>query len=255
MPVKYRIKRSAIRRKTSTKGKGYFRKRYAITRPRKYLATNYRTINSYRFVRETLPQQIAPTIISGTGTQANIGYFQFSDIFMSSLPNWSEFKNLFARFKVSCIVSTLIPMAMETTSISDQSNTELALSANAKITRVNTKFLAKDFQVKDTAEEQLKELAQIQAKSVSLYTRKKPLTLVSKKPGQYIITLEDPDDQDSGITTRASGKWQNTGDGEALKFAHNNILFLEKLDGSDMSGNFGRYYITHKIYFSVSQVG
>ena len=251
-PIKYtgRTRMLRVKRKKTYKKIGYAKRK---------LKLNYRSINSYKFVRETEPQIIVPTILTGTGTNPNIGYFQFDDLKIDDLPNWSEFENLFARFKVSCIVTTLIPMAQGTLALSDMTALAQSLSANAKVTRVNTKWLNKEFEVASTAEDQLKELAQIQSKSVSLYQRKYPLKLVTKRPGFASITLVDPE-VDPAITsnqvvTRSSAKWLNCEDGANVKFSHNNIVFLERLDGSDMASNFGRYYMTHKIYFSVAQVG
>ena len=254
--VKYTNRTRILRVKRKRKP---YRKR--IGYPRRKLKLSYRAINAYKFVRETEPQIITPTVITGTGTQANIGYFQFKDLKIDDLPNWAEFENLFARFKVTCIVTTLIPMAQGTLGLSDMSALALATSANSKVTRVNTKWLNKEFEVASTAEDQLHELAQIQSKSVSLYMRKYPLKIVTKLPGLSTITLADPEVDpalsSNQIVTRSPGKWLNCEDASQVKFSHNNILFMEKLDGSDINSgaNYGRYYMTHKIYFSVAQVG
>lgn len=251
-PIKYtgRSRYLRVKKKKQYKKIGYAKRK---------LKLSYRAINTYKFVRETQPQIVVPTILEGTGTNPNIGYFQFNDLKIDDLPNWSEFENLFARFKVSCIVTTLIPMAQGTLALSDMTALAQTLSANAKVTRVNTKWLNKDFEVASNAEDQLKELAQIQSKSVSLYQRKYPLKIVTKRPGMQSITLVDPEADpalsSNQIVTRSGSKWLNCEDGSQVLFSHNNLLFLERLDGSDMASNFGRYYMTHKIYFSVAQVG
>lgn len=247
-------RRGYVRRRTKRRGK--------ISYPRRRLILNYRSNNVYKFVRETVPEIISPTILAGTGTNANIGYFRFEDFVMDNLPNWTEFSNLFARYKVTCIVTTLIPMAYESTAQSDMSGLAQSLSVNAKVTRVNTKWLNKEFNIAANAETQLEELAQIQSKSTSLYLSRRPLKIVTKLPGMASITLKDPelapDLATNQVVTRSPSKWLNTTDGDDVKLSHNSIIFMEKLDGSDLdsdSTNFGRYYMTHKIYFSCSQVG
>lgn len=233
------------------------RRRIAKARPMRSLKTNYRALNVYRFVRETLPTTNSFTIIpQGTGSYGAMGYMSFENLQVNQLPGFnSDFANLFARYKVDKIVTKLTPMWQEQTFDTGIASTNMSTSNQLEITRVNTKFMNGDFPIAADAASQLSELAQLQCKSKSLYAAKKPLYLTTLNPGVQSRMVVDSAGNE--VDARASCPWLALSGTHAaidVPFKHNAIIFARRIDGSSLNANWV-YSVTHKIYFRCSQVG
>ncbi len=226
------------------------RGRMSRARPMRSLKTNYRALNVYRFVRETLPQTaIFQLIAQGTGSYPAMGYLNFDNLQMNQLPGINDDMNkLFARYKVDKIVTKLTPMWDETINLTTNST---AISPELEITRVNTKFMIVDFPIQATAQAQLTELAQLQAKSVSKYSRKRPLLMTTINPGTKAKTVVDAGGTE--IDSRGASPWLSWGTTN-IPLKHNSILFARPVDGAALTDQW-KYSVTHKIYFRCSQVG
>lgn len=229
------------------------RRRIRRARPMKALGTNYRSINAYRYVRETLPNVVTFQIIpQGTGTYADMGYMSFENLQFNQLPGSSDFVNLYARYKVDKIVTTLTPMFQEVVSNNTQA---LTFTQQLELTKVNTKWMNGDFPIATTSQNQLSELAQLQAKSKCLYASKKPITLVTTNPG-----VEGRSVVDSGgneVDARRSCPWLALSGPHAaldVPFKHNALIFAARVDGTPVTSDW-KFRVTHKVYFRCSQVG
>lgn len=252
--VARRIMRKAAKRKRgSGKSTSYKRSRRSVVgraRPMRALKTNYRSQNVYRFCRETLPITSSFTIIpQGAGPVPAVGYMAFENLQFTQLINPSEFANLFARYKVDKVVTTLIPMFDNIPSAPATAN----FSYNLELTKVNTKWLSGSYPISVDAEEQLKNLAQLQGKTRSLYASKRPMYLVTTNPGVADNTVVDATGTE--IQTRGPMPWlplSNAGIGVPIK--HNSIIFASRIDGGALDDNW-KFRVTHKLYFRVSQVG
>ncbi len=223
------------------------RKRIGKARPMKALANNYRAINTYRFMRETIPSTASFSLIAaGPGFPA-MGYMSFENLQFNQLPGATDFGNLFARYKIDKIVTTLVPLYQEATQVSH--------AAQLEITKVNTKWMNADFPIAANADLQLAELAQLQAKSKSLYASKKPLVMVTQNPG-----VEGRSVVDSGgneVDARRTCPWLAlSGPNQAtdVAFKHNALIFAARVDGQALDATY-KYRVTHKLYFRCSQVG
>lgn len=245
-----KTKPRAVRRERNPyKGKSQpaRRRRIRRARPMKALATNYRSLNEYRFMRETIPSTATFTMIAAGPGFPQMGYMSFENLQFNQLPGASDFENLFARYKVDKIVTTLIPLYQETTQVNHQ--------AQLEITKVNTKWMNGDFPIAANADLQLSELAQLQAKSKSLYASKKPLVLVTLSPG-----VEGRSVVDSGgteVDARVTCPWLAlSGPHQAVDvpFKHNALIFAARVDGAALDATY-KYRVTHKLYFRCSQVG
>lgn len=228
-----------------------YKKRMNQARPR--LSLNYRATNIYRFMRETIPNVVTFQIIpQGTGSYADMGYMSFENLQFNQLPGSSDFANLFARYKVDKIVTTLTPMFQEVVSNNTQA---LTFTQQLELTKVNTKWMNGDFPIATTAQAQLQELAQLQAKSKSLYASKKPLVLITTSPG-----VEGRSVVDSGgneVDARRTCPWLAlSGPNAALDvpFKHNALIFAARVDGTPVTSDW-KFRVTHKVYFRCSQVG
>lgn len=226
------------------------RRRNSKARPMRSLKTNYRALNVYRFVRETLPQTVTFDLIAqGPGSYPAMGYMTFDNLQMNQLPGInSDFVNLFARYKVDKIVTKLTPMWEE---VAVGFAAAPAASPELEVTRVNTKYMIGAFPIQPTAVEQLTELAQLQAKSVSKYSRKKPLYITTINPGTTEKSVIDA----SGTEVDSRGampwlSWNTTN----IPIKHNSLIFARRLDGTELTDQW-KYAMTHKIYFRCSQVG
>lgn len=244
----YSGKKAAMRRSANRTR----RRRVTSARPMKALGTNYRSTNVYRFVRETLPQIVTFQIIpQGTGSFPAMGVMNFDNLQMNQLPGINDdMNNLFARYKVDKIVTKLTPLWEESINLTTNST---SISPELEITRVNTKYMIVDFPIKAAgpAEDQLKELAQLQAKSVSKYSRRKPLTLITVNPGVANKTVVDAGGTE--VASRGPAPWLSWGTTN-VPLKHNSIIFGRPVDGAAMTDQW-RYSCTHTIYFRCSQVG
>lgn len=226
-----------------------FKKRINPARPR--LSLNYRSTNVYSFVRETLPQTATFTIIPAASFGA-MGYMSFEGLQFNQLPGASDFENLFARYKVDMVVTTLTPLFQEV--ISNNASTASS-SQQLEITKVNTKWMNGDFPIAATADAQLSELAQLQAKTKSLYASTKPLVLVTKNPGVEGRSVVDSAGNE--VDARRTCPWLAlSGPHQAIDvpFKHNALIFAARVDGSSLSTDW-KFRVTHKVYFRCSQVG
>lgn len=216
------------------------------------LKTNYRALNVYRFVRETLPSTATFTIIPAANYAA-MGYMSFENLQMNQLPGVNDdFNNLFARYKVDKIVTTLTPLWEETVvQGTGANNSNVAYSPELEITKVNTKYMIGDFPIKANADLMLTELAQLQAKTTSKYSHKRPMTLVTVGPGTKNNTVVDATGTE--IDSRGPSPWLSWGTTD-VPLKHNAIIFARRVDGNAVDLNW-KYQVRHKIYFRCSQVG
>lgn len=210
------------------------------------LKLNYRAINVYKFMRETLPQTATFSLIAAANYGA-IGYMSFENLQFGQLPGVNDFTALFARYKVDKIVTTLTPLY----EITNQTNH----SSQLEITRVNTKYMVNDFPILANADLQLAALAQFQAKTKSLYAAKKPLTLTTINPG--VLGNSVVNSAGNEVDARRSSPWLALSGNDAaldVPFKHNAIIFAARVDGLSMDTSY-KYRVTHKLYFRCSQVG
>ena len=245
------LQKRALAKGYKVRGKRITRKGKA--RPMKSLATNYRGMNIYRFMRETLPNVVTfQNIPQGTGSYADMGYMSFENLQFNQLPGASDFVNLFARYKIDKIVTTLTPLFQQVISNNTQA---LQFSQQLEITKVNTKWMNGDFPIASTAQAQLSELAQLQAKTKSLYASKKPLTLVTIAPGVEGRSVVDSAGNE--VDARRTCPWlalSGPHEAIAVPFKHNAIIFAARIDGQPLTEEW-KFRVTHKVYFRCSQVG
>lgn len=229
------------------------RRRIGSARPMRGLKTNYRAINVYRFMRETVPQTATFTIIpQGGGSAQDMGYMSFENLQFNQLPGNTDFSGLYARYKVDKIVTTLVPMF--DTSTADAGG-NITYSPNLEITKVNTKWMNSDFPIAATADAQLQELAQLQAKTKSHYASKQPLVLVTQNPG--VDQRSVVDSAGNEVDARGRSPWLSlSGPNVAIDvpFKHNAIIFAARVDGAALSAAW-KFRLTHKVFFRCSQVG
>lgn len=224
------------------------RRRISSARPMRSLKTNYKALNVYRFVRETLPTTEKFSLIGqGAGSYPTMGWMSFENLQMNQLPGINDdMKNLFARYKVDKIVTTLTPLWEEVIPLAN-----LSSSVELEVTRVNTKYMIGAFPIKTVAQDMLTELAQLQGKSVGKYTSRKSLVLTTLNPGTAAQSVVD-----AGGTEVASRmgcpwlSWNNTN----VPLKHNSIIFARRMDGTALTDAW-KYSVTHKIFFRCSQVG
>lgn len=222
-----------------------FRKRINPARP--MLSLNYRSMNVYSYVRETIPSTATFTMIAAGPGFAQMGYMSFENLQFNQLPGATDFGNLYARYKIDKIVTTLVPLYQETTQVNHQ--------AQLEITKVNTKWMNADFPIAANADLQLAELAQLQAKSKSLYAAKKPLVLVTHNPGVEGRSVVDSAGNE--VDARRTCPWLAlSGPNQAtdVPFKHNAIIFAARVDGQGLDATY-KYRVTHKVFFRCSQVG
>ena len=226
------------------------RRRITRARPMRSLKTNYRALNVYRFVRETLPQTVTFNLIpQGPGSYPAMGYMSFENLQMNQLPGISaDMNNLFARYKVDKIVTKLTPLWEE---VAVGFAGAPAATPELEVTRVNTKYMIGDFPIKPTTVEMLTELAQLQAKSVSKYSSKKSLYITTLNPGTKNKTVVDASGTE--VDSRGASPWLSWGTTN-VPLKHNSVIFARKVDGTELTDAW-KYTMTHKIYFRCSQVG
>lgn len=209
---------------------------------------NYRSIKTYEYFRETLPNTVTFQLIEqGTGSYAAMGYMSFENLQFNQLPGSTEFANLYARYKVDKIVTTLTPLYQDTTQVNH--------SAQLEITKVNTKWMNGDYPIAADATAQLTALAELQAKTKTLYASKKPITLVTKNPGVEGRSVVDSSGNE--VDARTSCPWLSLSGPNAaidVPFKHNALIFASRIDGGPIDATY-IYRVTHRVFFRCSQVG
>lgn len=240
MPMYKKKRATAYRKKPATK------KRNGKARPMSNLKLNYRSLNIYRFMRETLPSTATFTLIPAASYGA-MGYMSFENLQFNQLPGNTDFQNLYARYKVDKIITCLTPLY--------QVATQANLSSQLEITRVNTKWLVGDMPIAANADAQLTELAQLQGKSKSLYAQKKCLYITTINPG--VVGNSVVNSAGNEVNARRGCPWLSlSGPNQAINvpFKHNAIIFARRVDGASLDATY-KYSVTHKIFFRCSQVG
>lgn len=232
------------------------RRRIGRARPMRSLKTNYRALNVYRFVRETMPSTATFTLIPGANYAA-MGYMSFENLQMNQLPGANaDFANLFARYKVDKIVTTLTPLWEETVSSTAVAATGatgpvVAYSPELEITKVNTKYMISGFPIAADTDAQLAELAQLQAKTVTKYSHKKPMVIITMNPGTKNATVVDSTGTE--IDSRGPSPWLSWNTIN-VPLKHNAIIFGRRVDGQALDASW-KFQVRHKVYFRCSQVG
>ncbi len=228
------------------------RRRVSRARPMRSLKTNYRSTNVYRFTRETLPLTLSFNLIPAGTSFPAMGYLKFDNLQFNQLVNsTAEFGALFARYKVDKIVTSLTPM-FQTTNSDNAATARYDYSSGLRITRINTKYLNEDFQIQSDADDQLRELAQFQTKSVTNYASPRSLTITTLNPG--VRTKGVLDSTGAEIDTRAPCPWLNATSETNVPLSHNSVVFAERTDGGGLNANW-KYRVVHKLFFRCSQVG
>ena len=172
---------------------------------------------------------------------------------VNDVTNYNEFVNLYARYKVDKIVTTLIPMYDISELI--QPPTTPSLSTNLELTRVNTKWLSGPFPISANSDQQLNELAQLQGKTKSLYASKRPLRLVTVNPGVEQRGVIDATGTE--VDVRKPCPWLSLGGTNQaidVPFKHNALVFAARVDGQSLNADW-KFRVTHTVYFRCSQVG
>lgn len=235
----------------NAKGKGKGGKRKGA-RPMRSLPTSYKSMNTHRFVRETMPQTKSFSIVpAGTAFPA-MGKLDFDSLSFNLLVDGpTDFGSLFARYKVDKIETILTPMFSEVNETYGP-NANYSLSPALRITRINTKYFNGPVNFGATSDEVLSELAQIQSKSVTAYASRRSLKMVTTNPGVYMKAVED--NTNAEITTRGPAPWMNISTQNDVPLRHNSAIFAERTDGGDLTDAW-KYRVVHKVYFRCSQVG
>ncbi len=245
-----RVRRGSMSTKKTTSKPRRFRKRINQARPQ--LSLNYRATNVYTYMRETIPQTATFSLIAaGSGYNA-IGYMSFENLQFNQLPGASDFENLYARYKVDKIVTTMVPMFDTATA---DAGGGITFSPQLEITKVNTKWMNGDYPILANSGLQLAQLAQLQAKSKSLYASKKPLVLVTDKPG--VVGRAVVDSAGNEVDARRESPWlalSGTHQAIDVPFKHNAVIFAARVDGDNLTTAW-KFRVTHKVFFRVSQVG
>ena len=262
MPTKAGTKRGT--KKRSKEGTKVTSKK-TKTQSSMFLSTGYKGVpNTYSFIRETRPTTIdiganatpGVTIIAGTGAIPDIAVFEFANFSIDQLPGFTEFSSLFASYKIDKIETVLIPQWEQTVqqSINPQTGvwSNTGYIPNLMITRINTKYLPNGYSIKTTAEENRDQLAQIIKKTRSLYGNRKWLNINTLHPRVF----QEIEDGQGGqnLTTKAS-PWLTTADAADQEYSMNDIMFADRLDGSNLSVGLYKYRMYHRVHFRCSFVG
>lgn len=235
-------------------------------RPTRALSLGYRgSPNQYRFIRETRPvvfdladpASTGVTIIAGTGAIPNMAVFSFPDFSMDDLPGFSDFSALFANYRVDSIKTYLVPQWTQQNQPTINplgAWTATATIPNLMITRVNTKYLPNGYVLKATAEENRDQLAQIMKKKRSLYGTRKWLKITTSKPQVFQEILETRAGVSDNLITRPS-PWLPTVQAADQEFALNDLIFADRMDGTDFAVGLYKYRMYHRVSFRTSFVG
>ena len=233
-------------------------------RPVKSLSLGYRGVpNQYRFIRETRPTQIdlgvvgnGVTHIAGTGSNPSISCLAFPALAINQVPGFSDFSNLFANYKVDKIETILVPMWSQqiANAVTPLTGTWLGSGAipNLMITRINTKFLISGLTLKGTAEAQRDELAQIMKKKRSLYGSKKWLKVNTARPR---VTFKVEDGGGGTNLMSMPTQWMETQNSADQEYNFNDLIFADRLDGTDFVPGLYLYRMYHRIHFRTAFVG
>lgn len=239
-------------------------RRKGAARPMKSLSMGYKGLpNQYRFSRETRPITVdfgaaglGVSLIAGTGAIPNTSVLKFPSFSIDTLPNFTEFSALFASYKIDKISLICIPMWSQ----QNQQNINpltggwagTAAVPNLMLTRVNTKYLTNGYTLPATAEANRDKLAQIMKKTRSLYGSKKWMKVITRNP----LVWEDLDDGGGGtnLVTKRS-PWLPTATGADQLYSQNDIIFADRLDGTDFIAGIYKYRYYYKIDFRCSFVG
>lgn len=263
MPGK-KTKGAPRRERNPYKGKTKAKAKAAKARPR--LSIGYKGVpNQYRFIRETRPTTIdlgnaatpGVTHIAGTGSIPNIAVFEFPNFAINQLAGgFTEFSALFANYKIDKIQTILIPQwsSQNVQAINPLTGTWLGTGAipNLMLTRVNTKYLPNGYVVKATAEENRDQLAQIQKKTRSMYGSRKWLRINTVKPR---VNYEIEDGAGGQNIVSQASPWLPSVDAADQEYSMNDILFADRLDGTNFAVGLHLYRMYHRIHFRTSFVG
>lgn len=239
------------------KGSAAKRGRISKARPAKALRIDYRGLNEYRFSRETIPEHTTFTLIAAGASQPAMGYLNFDNLSVSLLPGWSDFSNLFARYKVDKVETFLTPLFDNVNSEAPPPTVSLGVEVSPQlyITRVNTKWLNEPLTIQSTSGAQQEQLAQFQCKTRTLYSANKPLVITTMNPRSYGFANENTSVSGASmVLMNEPGKWYNTTDSADANICHNSVLFAERIDGQDLTTAW-KYEVRHRIHFRCSQVG
>ncbi len=244
------LQKRALKRGMAVLARRRKRPRYKA-RPK--LSLGYKGIpNTYRFVRETLPEII--DLRSEATTGGAVAVLNTSNFQMNQLINFqNEFGPLFESYKIDKIVTELRPMW--NTTAQDVEGTGTVAAPAMLVTRVNTKWNSTPISLPATDTLIRQFLAQIQKKTESTYSQRRPLTLTTSNPRCFRLILEE--DSTTGTPAVASEKapWLNCETENNIKFAHNALVFFQKMDQSAIQGGVYQYRLVHKVHFRVSNVG
>lgn len=212
--------------------------------------TGYKSLNTYSFIRETIPTTKSFSLIDDGIDNKGMGYLNFDNLTFKQLTNATqEFGALFARYKVDKIETILTPLF---SAVEAPQTAFSQYSPALSITRVNTKWLNVDFDVSGTADDVLSRLSQLQTKSVSKYSSSRSMKLVTVRPGCTENAIVD--EVGAILDTRSKMPWLNIAAQSDVPLKHNSILFAERVDGETLDDKW-KYRIVHKIYFRCAQVG
>ncbi len=245
---------AAIRRarKYGLRSKQTGRKLHPMRRRMWKVPRSYKTMKQYSFVRETLPLTLPLSVIAAGTSFPAMGYLEFANLKFNNLVEATpEFGALFARYKVDKIETILTPMFQEVTAPTTGAFTPNN-TASLRITRINTKYFNAPTNLGSISDDVLKELAQIQSKSVIPYASRKSLKLITHNP--YIVKRGVVDSTNTEINTAQPAPWLSIGNQSDVPFKHNSIIFAERTDGQAVTTDW-KYRVVHKIYFRCVQVG
>ncbi len=249
------VKKPRTTKRSANPGRG----RVTRARPMRSLAADYRSINEYRFMRETVPITVPFNVIPAGNSFKSIGYLKFDNLqFNQLVQSTQDFGNLFARYKVDRIETYLTPMFDRIPAITGGTVDPLPSPA-LTITRLNTKYLDEEFAISADADDQLAVLAQFQSKTVSQYAKPGSMKLITDNPGVEMQGVIDS----TGATHnyRAAAPWLNISLEADVPFKHNSLIFAERTDGAGIDEDFNqpttqsfKYRVVHRVYFRCSQV-
>lgn len=220
--------------------------------------------NTYSYIRETRPTVIdigsnatpGVTIVAGTDSIPDIAVFEFANFSIDQLPGFTDFSNLYSSYKIDKIETILIPMWEQTVqqSINPQTGvwSNTGYIPNLMITRINTKYLPNGYSIKATAEENRDQLAQIVKKTRSLYGNRKWLTINTDRPKVF---QEIEDGQGGQNLVTKPSPWLPTVEAADQEYSMNDIVFADRLDGTNFSVGLYRYRMYHRVHFRCSFVG
>lgn len=230
------------------------------------LSTSYRGVpNKYAFIRETRPITIdlgtagsGVTLVAGTGTIPNLSIFSFPNFAIDQLPGFSDFSNLFASYKIDKVEVNFVPMwdstVQQTVNPLTGAWTGTSYVPNLVITRINTKYLTNGYVVQSTAEANRDQLAQIIKKSRTLYGSKKWLKCTTDKPRIFQEILESRAGVSDNLISRSS-PWLPTVQAADQEFLMNDMIFADRIDGTNFLGGIHKYRVYTKVHFRCSFVG